>query len=102
MSIQKDFFTDQGICLVKFSLPPDKSNSSKKACLVGDFNNWDQKENPMKKGKNKIRSATVELKMGNEYHFRYLIDETQWENDTEADKYVPSGFPDSMNSVVVI
>jgi len=102
MSIQKEYLIGKGICLVKFHLPPDPDNSSKKIYLVGDFNDWDRKKNPMIKRKGGSYSTVVELKMGNEYQFRYLIDETQWENDTEADKYVPSGFPDSLNSVVVI
>jgi len=42
MSIQKDYLTDKKICRVKFSLPPDPDNTSKKVCVVGDFNNWDQ------------------------------------------------------------
>jgi hypothetical protein len=56
----------------------------------------------MRKSEDGSYSATLELKMGNEYQFRYLIDETQWENDNEADKQVPSSYQDSQNSVVVI
>ena len=47
-------------------------------------------------------SVIVELKTENEYQFRYLIDETQWENDSDADKEVPSPFQDAWNSVIVI
>ena len=102
MSIKKEYLANKGICRVKFSLPPDTGNSSKKVCLVGDFNNWDQKETTMIKRKGGSYSVTVELKTGNEYQFRYFIDETQWKNDSEADKHVPSPFQDSQNSVVVI
>jgi len=102
MSIQKEYITDTEICLVKFHLPPDPDNSSKKIYVVGDFNDWDRKQTPMIKGEDGIYSATVELKLGNEYQFRYLIDETHWENDNEADKQVLSQYPDSQNSVVVI
>ena len=102
MSIQKEFLTDKGICRVKFSLPPDPDNPSKKVCIVGDFNNWDQKRIQMRKGEDGSYSVTLELKMGNEYEFRYLIDGTQWGNDNEADKHVPSRYQDSQNSVVVI
>jgi 1,4-alpha-glucan branching enzyme len=102
MSIQKEYLTDKGICRVKFSLPPDAGNSSKKVCLVGDFNGWDRKRIQMRKGEDGSYSATLELKIGNEYQFRYLIDETRWENDNGADKQVPSSYQDSQNSVVVI
>jgi len=102
MSIQKEFLTEKGICRVKFSLPPDTGNPSKKVCLVGDFNDWDQKRIQMRKGEDGSYSVTLGLKMGNEYQFRYLIDGTHWENDNEADKQVPSSYPDSQNSVVVI
>jgi 1,4-alpha-glucan branching enzyme len=102
MSIQKEYLTDKGICRVKFSLPPDTGNPSKKVFIVGDFTDWDRKRIPMRKSEDGSYSATLELKMGNEYQFRYLIDETQWENDNEADKQVPSSYQDSQNSVVVI
>jgi len=102
MSIQKEYLTDKGICRVKFSLPPDTGNPSKKVYLVGDFNDWNQKGIQLRKGKEGSYSATLELKMGNEYEFRYLIDGTHWENDNEADKHIPSRYPDSQNSVVVI
>ena len=100
MSITKEYLTDKGVC--KFTLPQDIANSSKKACIVGDFNNWDQKQTPMRKRRDGILSATVELPTGKEYQFRYLIDGTRWENDNEADKQVPSTFQDAENSVVVI
>lgn len=102
MSILKEYLTDKGVCKVKFILPQDIADSSKKAFLVGDFNNWDQKQTPMPKRRNGTRSAILELSTGNEYQFRYLIDDTRWENDSEADKQVSSPFNDSENSVVVI
>jgi hypothetical protein len=56
----------------------------------------------MKKLKNGAFSTTLDLKVGREYQFRYLIDETDWVNDGEADKYVASSFPGVENSVVVL
>ncbi|MDX1655300.1 MAG: isoamylase early set domain-containing protein, partial [Candidatus Competibacteraceae bacterium] len=44
-------------------------------------------------------TVTVNLESGKEYQFRYLLDGERWENDWEADKYVPAGGHD--NSVVV-
>jgi 1,4-alpha-glucan branching enzyme len=102
MSIQKEYLTDEGVGLVKFCLPPDPDNSSKKVYVVGDFNDWNHGLTPMKKGEDGSYFAVVALKIGHEYQFRYLIDETQWENDSEADKQVLSPFQDSENSVVVV
>jgi len=47
-------------------------------------------------------SVTVELKPGREYQFGYLIDESKWVNDWNADKNVKSPYGDSDNSVVVV
>ena len=69
---------------------------------MGDFNNWDPKQSPMIKRSNGIHSFTIELPVGNEYQFRYLIDGTLWENESDADKQVASSFQGSENSVVVI
>jgi len=70
--------------------------------IVGDFNNWGIYETPMKKLKNGDFTVTLELEVNREYQYRYLIDESKWENDWEADKYVPSAYGDCDNSVVVI
>jgi hypothetical protein len=47
-------------------------------------------------------SATLELETGREYQFRYLADGKNWINEPEADKFVPSGFGDAENAVVVL
>jgi hypothetical protein len=46
-------------------------------------------------------SVTISLKPGNEYRFRYLVDSERWENDWEADKYLPNEFG-TEDSVVVV
>ncbi len=56
----------------------------------------------MKKAQNGDYTITLDLTPGKEYHFRYLIDESKWENDWNADKYVRSPYGDSDNSVVIV
>ena len=56
----------------------------------------------MKKLKNGSFTATVALETGKEYQFRYLIDGVEWENDEKSDKYEPSPYGNSDNSVVVV
>ena len=69
------------------------------AHLVGDFNDWDKTADPMKKKKDGTFYTALTLDSGQEYQFRYLLDGERWENDWEADDYVPGDMGDE-NSVV--
>ena len=102
MSIQKKYLPKKGVCRVQFQLPEDLAGSAARAFVVGEFKDWNWVHLPMKRGKDGTFSATVELPLGNQYEFRYLVNDTQWGNDSEADKHVPSPYGDSENSVVVI
>jgi hypothetical protein len=55
----------------------------------------------MKRLKNGGFTATVTLESNKEYHFRYFLDGDRWENDWNADKYVPNSHG-SDDSVVVV
>jgi hypothetical protein len=44
----------------------------------------------------------LELEPGREYQFRYLLDKKIWENESDADKSVPTPYGDSENSVIII
>jgi 1,4-alpha-glucan branching enzyme len=102
VGIKKEYFKSRKTCKVTFRLPKIAATDAKSVCIVGDFNNWNLYSNPMKKLKNGNYTVTLELKPGREYQFRYLIDESKWENDWNADKYVKSPYGDSDNSVVVV
>lgn len=69
------------------------------AALVGDFNDWKAIEMKFNK-KTKSFKTKVKLPKGGTFHFRYLLNETEWENDEKADQYLPNGFGTD-NSVVV-
>jgi 1,4-alpha-glucan branching enzyme len=99
MSIEKKLLKAKPICKVKFSLSGDQYNSASSILLVGDFNNWQIGETPLKKAKTGVWSVSLDLETSKEHQFRYLIDGTNWENDSEADKFVPSGLG-SENSVI--
>lgn len=101
MSIEKKFLKAKAVCKVKFSLSGDHYTSASSVLLVGDFNNWQVGETPLKKAKTGTWSVTLDLETGKAYQFRYLIDGTNWENDPEADHYVPSGLG-SENAVVAL
>ena len=102
MSITKQYLKKKAVCKVTFRMPKEMSGPAKTVHVVGDFNGWDTHATPMKRQKNGDFTTTVDLDMYKEYQFRYLKDEKDWENDLKADKYVPSPYGNSDNSVVVV
>tara|TARA_B110000238_G_C16005220_1_gene386335 strand:- start:338 stop:634 length:297 start_codon:yes stop_codon:yes gene_type:complete len=68
------------------------------AVLVADFNNWQAVEMRFSK-KTQSFKTKVRLPKGETFHFRYLLNNKEWENDYKADQYLPNGFG-SDNSVV--
>ena len=66
--------------------------------VAGEWNDWELE--PMKKYKNGKHKLLVRLEADREYQFRYRIDGERWENEWEADRYVPNN-QGSENSVVV-
>jgi len=102
VSIKKQFLKRKPVCKVTFRIPEEIGNSAKTAHVVGEFNNWNFSSTPMKKLKTGVFTATLNLGKGREYQFRYLLDNKKWENDMGADKFVPTPFGDSENSVVAV
>ena len=86
-------------CRVTFSLPSDVGADS--VALCGDFNEWDQEKHPLKRRKDGSFSTTISLKPGAEYRFRYWVDGERWENDWNADKYLPNSFG-SEDSIIIV
>jgi len=86
-------------CRVTFELPPEVNAETVHLC--GEFNEWDETAHPMKRRKDGRFSLTISLKPDQEYRFRYLLDGERWENDWEADAYVPNPFG-SEDSVVQV
>jgi 1,4-alpha-glucan branching enzyme len=86
-------------CKVTFILPePLVDENIATVHLVGDFNDWNETATPLEL-KSKQYQVTVDLDLGREYQFRYLINGDQWHNDWHADRYVPNPFIGD-NSVV--
>lgn len=59
--------------------------------LAGDFNGWDEAGTTLTRRKDGRFSATLTLPTGQQYRYRYLLDGERWENDGDADAYVPNG-----------
>ena len=102
VGIKKEYFKTKNICRVTFRLPKKEASDAKNVCIVGDFNNWNIHANPMKKLKKGDYTIKLDLEPGREYQFRYFIDESKWEKDWNADKYVKSPYGRFDNSVVIV
>lgn len=68
-------------------------------CLVGEFNNWDGRANPMKKDKIGLWKTILSLKPGR-YEYRFLED-GNWVNDPSCSSCVPNSFG-SQNCVMIV
>jgi len=101
VGIEKEYLKGVNVCRVTFRLPKAAAPDAKSVYIVGDFNNWNISANPMKMLENGDYITKLDLETGKEYQFRYLIDESKWENDWNADKYVKSTYGDHDNSVVL-
>lgn len=99
--MKKKYFKTKPYCRITFRLPETAVSNAKTVNLVGEFNQWKEKATPMKRLKNGSFTVDLNLPVGKEFQFRYLIDQSRWENDFEADKYVKTPFGDADNSVVI-
>jgi 1,4-alpha-glucan branching enzyme len=86
----KNYSKTGKVCRVTFRLPA--AINAGKVSLCGNFNEWDPSLNPMYRRKDGSWSTTISLEAGKSYQFRYLIDGKDWENDWDADKYIPNSF----------
>ncbi|NQU65879.1 MAG: isoamylase early set domain-containing protein [SAR324 cluster bacterium] len=101
MSIKKTYFKSKPTCRLTFRLREEEVRGARAVNLVGEFNMWNTQKTRLKQLKNGDFKIELELDKGKEYQFRYLIDQTRWTNDPEADKTAYTPFPDTINSVVV-
>ena len=96
--IKKQYLKSKDSFKVTFRLPGTVAPEAVTVNVVGEFNGWDLNANPMKKLKSGDFITTLELPPNREFRFRYLIDQSRWENDWNADKYEqgPYGSDDSV------
>ncbi len=97
--IHKSIVPDHpGTMRVTFELPEglwaDQIN------LVGDFNDWNMNAHMLRRDRKGNWSLSVDLPIGRAYQFRYLFDDGQWSNDSDADCYVHSS--DGYHNFIVV
>jgi hypothetical protein len=93
--IQKSYIKTRKTCKVTFQLPEDEIPSGieiESLALVGNFNEWDPAAFPMKRNKQGVYRAEIELEPGQEVQFRYLANGEHWFNAWEADAYIPNHY----------
>jgi 1,4-alpha-glucan branching enzyme len=100
--IRKQYLKSKPLCKVTFEVPAQEAADAQSICVAGDFNGWDTAATPMKRKKDGSFFATVSLETGRDYQFRYLFDGESWQNDSEADRYMPSPYGNCENCVVEV
>ncbi len=93
--IQKTIYKTKDYSKVKFTLTIEDKETAAILGLNGDWNN----PVPMKKKKDGSFTAEVQLPKATQHEFRYLLNETEWINEPEADGEVVNGYGTS-NSVL--
>jgi hypothetical protein len=88
-----------GTVEVTFTLPADLHAET--VALCGEFNDWSADDIALERGSDGSWQATVALEPGRSYRYRYLLDGQRWENDDQADRYVPNPLG-SIDSVIVV
>ena len=102
MSTTKKYLKSKPLCKVTFKLAKQAGKQAEEVALVGEFNAWNTNDIKMKKLKDGSFSTTISLEPGKKYQYRYLLDNAKWENDWEADSYIPNGISKDENSVVKV
>jgi 1,4-alpha-glucan branching enzyme len=97
--LKKTYAKNGKTCRVTFRFPAQVDVQQVQLC--GDFTDWEDNPLVMKRLKDGSFSRTVSLQTEREYHYRYLLDGTHWENDWAADAYTSNPFG-AENSVVQV
>jgi len=96
MAIKKQYLKNKSNCKVTFSI---EAKDAQNVSVIGDFNHWNAKADPLKKLKNGNFKGTVDLQKGQSYEFRYVVD-GDYVNDEEADDYLWNDFAAGENGVL--
>lgn len=95
--VQKTYFKTKDYCKVKFSFKVENAETIE---ILGLNSNWENSV-IMSRKKDGTFSADVNLPKDSKHEFKYLVNETQWINDPEADSQEPNVYGGT-NSVVII
>ena len=95
--MKKKFNDSKNTCHVTFSLKHEANS----VAIVGDFSEWHPVE--LSNAGDNMFEVILEIPVGRDYHFRYLVNNDYWENDHAADAYsVSPMYPHIENSVLML
>lgn len=100
MSIKKQYLKSKDLYKVTWSIDKKTANGAKDINLSGSFNDWSLNEHPMEKLKNGGFKIVMELPKDSHYQFRYVVDQTKWINEADADSFVDNELSNEQNCVV--
>ncbi len=95
--IQKTYFKTKDYCKVKFIFSPENAETVEVLGLNSDWENGII----LKKKKDGTFSADVSLTKDSQHEFKYLVDKTEWVNETDADSESANEYGGT-NSVLVL
>jgi Glycogen recognition site of AMP-activated protein kinase len=95
--IQKTYFKTKDYCKVKFTFAPENAETVEVLGLNSDWENGII----LKKKKDGTFSAEVSLPKDTQQKFKYLVNKTEWVNDTEADSQEENEYGGT-NSILVL
>ncbi len=76
-------------------------DSAENACLVGDFNDWDEDNLPFSRNGNGVWTAAIPCQPAGRYRYKFLIDAERWIEDASHGFKEEDGFG-GFNSILVI
>jgi 1,4-alpha-glucan branching enzyme len=95
--ILKTYYKTKDYCKVKFSFKDDNAETVQIRGLNSDW----QKAVAMARKKDGSFTADVTLPKDSRHQFKYLVNDTEWLNEPEADSQEPNEFGGN-NSVIVL
>lgn len=93
--VQKTYYKTKDYCKVKFSFSVENAETIEILGLNSDWKN----AIIMSKKKDGTFSADVNLPKETRHEFKYLVNDTEWVNEPEADSFEPNNYGGS-NSVI--
>ncbi|MCX6316170.1 MAG: isoamylase early set domain-containing protein [Bacteroidetes bacterium] len=93
--VQKTYFKTKDYCKVKFSFKVENAETIE---ILGLNSDWENSI-VMSKKKDGSFSADVNLPKDTTHEFKYLVNETEWLNEPEADTVAPNVYGGT-NSVI--
>ena len=95
--VQKTYFKTKDYCKVKFTVSAENAETIE---ILGLNSDWENSI-VMSKKKDGSFTADVSLPKDTQHEFKYLVNKTEWLNETEADGQNPNAFGGT-NSLLVL